>query len=230
MTVSSRAEIIDRARTMWPTGTVPYSQSAIGPHGYRQDCSGFVSMCWGIPPSEKGGWGGQSTTTLVSNGYMYPIQPDDLLPGDAIGICGPGSAGNNGHIVLFEKWVNDDDIDDNRYWTYEQSGDHVGPLHRIIEYPYDDAPGPWRAWRYNGIEESKVAEQGGIADFAAANVRVVGTDGNTVGSEICGSHVALTSIWSGVNKLLVRDAQAAPTIDYRRLAEALLDGIAARQA
>lgn len=230
----TRAEIIDRARTLWPVGTVPYSQEVIGPNGYRQDCSGFVSMCWAIPPAERGGWGGQSTVTLVTNGYMREIPSSDLQPGDAVGICGPGTPGGAGHIVLFEGWVNDDPYDD-RYWAYEQCGGTRGPLHRIIEYPYDGASGSWRAWRYTkavGGDEMLTPEQAkqlGDTAYTLTSVPVIDSDGNATGGTQP-AHNALAGIASTAARTLQAvEARITPQIDYRQLAEALLDAMAARR-
>lgn len=148
----TRTEVLHRAATLWPTGTVPYSQSKIQqPTGYRQDCSGFLSMCWGIPLG-SGSWGGENTATLVTEGWMREIAPSDLRPGDAVGICGPGSAGDAGHIVLFEKWVNNDPADDH-YWLWEQAGGQRGPVHRIVDYPYP-SPGTWKAYRFRDITDT----------------------------------------------------------------------------
>lgn len=147
----TRSEVLRRAREMWRPGTVPYSQNTIHqPTGYRQDCSGFVSMCWGIPPSAAGGWGGQSTVTLVTQGWMREIRPTDLMPGDAVGICGPGSAGDDGHIVLFERWASAAE-NESAYWMYEQAGGRAGPVHRAVEYPYGGPTGAWRAYRFRDI-------------------------------------------------------------------------------
>jgi hypothetical protein len=65
-------------------------------------------MCWAIPTDAAGSWGGLSTVSLVSGGWMHEIPADLLQPGDAVGRCGPGSAGNDGHIQLFVRWFNDD--------------------------------------------------------------------------------------------------------------------------
>jgi hypothetical protein len=109
-------------------------------------------MCWGIPPdAEPGGWGGLNTVTLVTGGYISEIHPSTLLPGDAVGICGPGTGGNDGHIVIFEKWYNNDP-DDDRYWLYEQAGGRKGPVRRVVTYPYSDSGdgdwGSWKSWRF----------------------------------------------------------------------------------
>lgn len=151
----TRAEVIERARTLWAPGTVPYAQDRIAPNGYRQDCSGYVSMCWGIPPSENGGWGGQSTVTLVTRGYMTEIAPSTLQPGDAVGICGPNTGGDAGHIVIFERWANDDPNNDD-YWLWEQAGGRSGPVRRMLTYPYGGPWGQWKAYRFKGITDAPV--------------------------------------------------------------------------
>lgn len=155
----SRGEILRRAR-LWPLSTVSYSQSAIHTAtGYRQDCSGYISMCWGIPPNaQPGGWGGLNTVTLVTGGYMSPIPASALLPGDAVAIAGPNTQGNAGHIVLFEKWDTTTPTPRTHYFLYEQAGGTKGPIHRRVAYPY---PGysastttPWRAYRFRDVDDS----------------------------------------------------------------------------
>jgi hypothetical protein len=149
----TRTEVLRRAQTIWQPGTVPYSQSKIHqPDGYRQDCSGYLSMCWDIPLG-SGSYGGENTVTLVTEGWMREIAPADLQPGDAVGICGPGSAGDDGHIVLFEKWFNDVPSDD-RYWMWEQAGGQSGPIRRVVNYPYDGAAGAWKAYRFRDITDA----------------------------------------------------------------------------
>src|SRR5688500_18751737 len=49
----TRAQILERAKT-WLDARVPYSQSACHRNqygSYRTDCSGFVSMAWGLHTS-----------------------------------------------------------------------------------------------------------------------------------------------------------------------------------
>jgi hypothetical protein len=167
MTIS-RAEVCRRALTVRPERSVWYDQGSIAADGWRPDCSGFVCLCWNIPPAEHDGWGGQSTVTLVTAGYITEISPQDLQPGDAVGICGSGTEADNGHIVLFRGWFNNDPNDD-RYYASEQSGGQLGPVHRIITYPYDGAGGSWRAWRYRAITDggsmAEVEIPGGFGDY-----------------------------------------------------------------
>jgi len=150
----TRDEVIARAKSRKKTW---YSQSAITA-GYRQDCSGFVSWCLKLTAAEVPGgfWGGGNTVSLVAkDGPLYEIPLNDLKPGDFCGNCGPGSAGDDGHIVVFEKWRNTDP-NNNDYWIYEQAGGQVGPTHRMITWPY---PGEsrWKAYRYKGIVDKKSA-------------------------------------------------------------------------
>ncbi len=48
---TTRAEIIKRAKN-WVAAKVPYSMNAYWSDGYRQDCSGYVSMAWKLPGNE----------------------------------------------------------------------------------------------------------------------------------------------------------------------------------
>src|SRR3954451_650273 len=47
----SRAEIINRAKR-WVAAQVTYSMTSYWSDGYRQDCSGFVSMAWNLGRNE----------------------------------------------------------------------------------------------------------------------------------------------------------------------------------
>lgn len=143
-----RSEVIARTATLWPYASVPYSQSQRWHGGYRQDCSGFVSGLWALPTDAPGSWGGYSTVSLVSEGKIESIRPHELEPGDAIGICGPGTGGNTGHIMLFEAWYNHVP-EDNRCWIWEQAGGTMGPRRRLINYPF----GMYTSWRLIGIED-----------------------------------------------------------------------------
>lgn len=89
----TRTEIMSRA-VNWLNRDIPYSQSAYasdpdGDHTYRTDCSGFVSMTWHAATSY---------TTASLPGAGSTISKSDLQPGDALNT-------QDGHVVLFEKWV-----------------------------------------------------------------------------------------------------------------------------
>jgi hypothetical protein len=131
----TRDEILAR-RALWPLGTIAYSQIDIDPAtGYRKDCSGGVSMCWATPQP------GQSTVTLLPD-LMHEITPDELLPGDAIGLCGPGTGGNAGHIMLFLGWTQ------TGLMIWEQAGGPPGPTERHIK----GIPAGYKPYRLEGID------------------------------------------------------------------------------
>lgn len=83
----TRVQVLKRARA-WVSHRVPYSQSRYH-RGYRQDCSGFVSMAWAL---------GTSYTTRSLPSVSRRIPSWRLRPGDAV--IGPG------HAVIFGGWKN----------------------------------------------------------------------------------------------------------------------------
>lgn len=88
-------------------------------------------MCWGLPTP------GEDTESLVTEGFMVEIQPSELGAGDAIGICGPGSLGAAGHIMLVQA-VRPTGID-----IIEQAGGQLGPIYRTLKR----IPTGYRAYR-----------------------------------------------------------------------------------
>lgn len=82
----ARSTIIARGQD-WVDKNVPYNK---GYDGYRSDCSGFVSMCWGLPRP------GHTTSSLP--GVTRGINKNDLNAGDAL-LC----AGT--HVTLFVSWA-----------------------------------------------------------------------------------------------------------------------------
>lgn len=145
----TRSLVLHNAQHGWPYAAVPYNQSTIHkPDGYRQDCSGFVSMCWGIMPSLGGG---PNTVALVTSGLMHEIKPDELKPADAVGRCGPGTSGNDGHIQLFVGWLNTNPSD-SHYYCLEQAGGGKGPVRRLYNWPSG-----YKAYRFRDIVDDPVA-------------------------------------------------------------------------
>ncbi|MGV9848903.1 hypothetical protein ACWDWU_08880 [Streptomyces sp. NPDC003442] len=121
----SRAEALQRAAT-WLTadngGRVPYSQAKVWKDGYRQDCSGYVSMALGLQAP------GTNTVGLTGSSITKPIAVNDLRPGDLL----IDASGNNNtrHVVMFEKW---NDAAHTSYTSYEQRGD-FGTDHATRRY------------------------------------------------------------------------------------------------
>ncbi len=96
-----------------------YSQSSYHTNQYgtyRQDCSGYASLVWGLATS---------FTTYTLPSIAHPIAKDELRAGDIM--LKPG------HTLIFEKWV---DAPHTSYWAYEQQ--HPGRIatHYVVPYPY----------------------------------------------------------------------------------------------
>ncbi|GLZ36005.1 hypothetical protein Lesp02_81920 [Lentzea sp. NBRC 105346] len=122
----NRAEMLQRAAS-WLTanngGRVPYSMTKNWSDGYRQDCSGFVSM------SAKLGGPGPNTVALATNTWTVPVKIADLKPGDLFidPVDEPGD--DFRHVVIFEKWTKPNA----EYLAYEQRGG-FGTDHRTRTY------------------------------------------------------------------------------------------------
>ena len=121
--------MINRART-WLTANdgapVPYSMERIWKDGYRQDCSGYVSMALGLGKPGLNTVGladpGSGATTRLSS--VSQLQKGDLL------IDYKTTDGDFRHVVIFEKWAN---TSHSAYWAYEQRGTY-GTTHRQLTY------------------------------------------------------------------------------------------------
>ena len=130
----SRSKIISNADT-WLHPPVAYSQTSYH-NGYRQDCSGYVSMAWVLGNSE--------TTSSLPNKCMK-ISKSDLQSGDIL--LNPGS-----HTLIFDKWT---DSSKTNYWSYEQ---HPSETHYAsIPYPYwsNYDPSSYFPCRYNGVSATQ---------------------------------------------------------------------------
>ncbi|MDO0913223.1 peptidoglycan-binding protein [Streptomyces sp. DT2A-34] len=125
----SRDTMINRART-WLTANngapVPYSMERTWKDGYRQDCSGYVSMALGL------GKPGLNTVGLADsrNGVTTRLSSmSQLKKGDLL-IDYSTTDGDFRHVVIFEKWA---DTSHSAYWAYEQRGTY-GTTHRQLKY------------------------------------------------------------------------------------------------
>jgi hypothetical protein len=95
----SRDEVITRAET-WFDVTVPYSQTRCyeNQYGdYRTDCSGYVSMAWGLGGSGSSHWTGNLMNVAST------ISRSSLKKGDAL-LRHTGDPHQN-HVALFVKWA-----------------------------------------------------------------------------------------------------------------------------
>ncbi|GIG62272.1 hypothetical protein Lfu02_66440 [Longispora fulva] len=88
------AQILARGK-LWITEKVPYSQTNCHKNvngTYRQDCSGFVSMAWGLKDSH---WTGNILDVSKK------ISKSSMKPGDAFWVHNS----SHQHMGLFVKWV-----------------------------------------------------------------------------------------------------------------------------
>jgi hypothetical protein len=140
----TRAQMLERAAT-WLTANdgaqVPYSQTQNWSDGYRQDCSGYVSMTLGLWKS------GPNTVELAGNRDLTtPIGLGDLKPGDLL-IDADGS-NTTRHVVIFEGWTDDSHTG---YSAFEQRGGH-GTDHRVLDYGLD-AGSEYKPYRPNNLTD-----------------------------------------------------------------------------
>ncbi|MEU3463298.1 peptidoglycan-binding protein [Streptomyces sp. NPDC006733] len=108
----TRDQILDRAQR-WLDADVPYSMSALWSDGYRQDCSGFISMAWGL---------GSNAWTGSLPEYATRIDRDDLQPGDILLFHNQANPEKGSHAVIFGGWA---DSDHTLYTALEQTQPHT---------------------------------------------------------------------------------------------------------
>ena len=131
----TRAEVLSRAQT-WVKKPVKYSQSKY--HlGYRTDCSGYVSMCWGT---------GRSWSTATFYRVTHRITKNELRPGDAM--LKPGY-----HVRLFHHWANRSKT----VYVAWESGYGKVAVRRVHKYSTDAKAG-YKPTRYNEIVEARPAD------------------------------------------------------------------------
>ena len=126
-----RNTMIKRAKD-WVTKHIPYSQQKTH-DGYRTDCSGFISMCWGL--------GKPGLTTFSMHTVAHNITKKDLQPGDAMN-C------DSKHIVLFAGWSNSSKT---HYIAMEEANTAEGTVKKVIPYPYFKNDKCFHPIRYNNV-------------------------------------------------------------------------------
>ncbi|MFB7662764.1 peptidoglycan-binding protein [Kitasatospora sp. NPDC056138] len=136
---TSRSAILDRAQS-WVDQQVPYSMSGFWSDGYRQDCSGFVSMAWGL---------GSSQTTWTLPDFADRIAKNDLQPGDALIFNDPDHPQGGSHIALFAGWA---DSSRTTYLAFEQTRPNTRK--RSTPYAYWSHADGYLPYRYRGLSGS----------------------------------------------------------------------------
>ncbi|MFM9594917.1 peptidoglycan-binding protein [Streptomyces scabiei] len=133
---TTRADIIRRARA-WVEAEVPYSMRAYWSDGYRQDCSGFVSMAWNLPGNEWTGSLGK---------FAQRISKDRLEPGDMLLFHNPKDPRKGSHVVIFGGWTDDAET---HYIAYEST--HPYARRQATPYGYWDNAAHYVPYRYKGL-------------------------------------------------------------------------------
>nr|WP_308309336.1 peptidoglycan-binding protein [Streptomyces sp. CHD11] len=105
--------------------------------GYRQDCSGYVSMAWNLPGNE---W----TGSLAQ--HAERIGKDELQPGDILLFHNSADPYNGSHVVLFGGWA---DSARTRYVAYEQTSPHT--RRATTPYAYWSNSARYVPYRYKGV-------------------------------------------------------------------------------
>lgn len=131
-----RAEILRKAKR-WADLGLGYSMSGTF-ESYRTDCSGLVSMAWGLPAP--------GLTTDTMDQVAHRIGKEDLLPGDVLVNTAPGAAG---HTLIFAGWT---DASHTRYFAYEESGGK-GAHFGTVPYPYWPGHGTFRPYRLDTLAD-----------------------------------------------------------------------------
>ncbi|MGQ4515644.1 peptidoglycan-binding protein [Streptomyces sp. DW26H14] len=135
---TTRAEIISRAKR-WVSAQVPYSMTAYWSDGYRQDCSGYVSMAWNLPNNE---WTGSLA------GFGVKIDRADLQPGDILLFHNPADPNKGSHVTIFGGWT---DASHTTYLAYEQTPPHTRA--QATPMAYWSNSDKYVPYRYKGLTE-----------------------------------------------------------------------------
>ncbi|MGW6295843.1 peptidoglycan-binding protein [Streptomyces sp. NPDC055058] len=149
---TTRADIINRAKK-WVTAKVPYSMTSYWSDGYRQDCSGYVSMAWNLAGNE---WTGS-----LGN-YADKITKDELQPGDMLLFHNQSDPHAGSHVVLFGGWT---DHTRTYYVAYEQTRPHT--RRQSTPYAYWSDSARYVPYRYKGVTGSTAGSEPDTAKPAA---------------------------------------------------------------
>ncbi|WP_345648889.1 peptidoglycan-binding protein, partial [Streptomyces tremellae] len=159
---TTRAEIISRAKK-WVDAQVPYSMTKYWTDGYRQDCSGYVSMAWNLPKNE---WTGSLAT------YGVKIDRADLRPGDILLFHNPANPNRGSHVTIFGGWA---DASHDSYLAYEQTPPHTRA--QTTPMAYWTNSDKYVAYRYKEVvEETAGAASAVSAAFPGASKFGPGAD------------------------------------------------------
>ncbi|QES06275.1 hypothetical protein DEJ44_11995 [Streptomyces venezuelae] len=133
---TTRAEIINRAK-LWVTAQVPYSMEKYWTDGYRQDCSGYISMAWNLRSNE---WTGSLDR------FAERIDRTELQPGDILLFHNPANPTRGSHVTIFGGWT---DYTHTSYVAYEQTKPRTRK--QATPMAYWENSNRYVAYRYKGV-------------------------------------------------------------------------------
>lgn len=178
----SRADIMNRAKR-WVNAKVPYSMSRYWVDGYRQDCSGYVSMAWNLPGNE---W----TGSLAQFGVR--IERKNLQPGDILLFHNPSNPSKGSHVTLFGGWS---DSAHTKYVAYEQAKPNARK--QVTPMAYWTNSNSYVAYRYKALKGITAADAGAAdvttPDTAAADAAAAAAAAQTLGAQIAGTTAGATA-------------------------------------
>ncbi|MFI9118929.1 peptidoglycan-binding protein [Streptomyces bikiniensis] len=143
---TTRAEIIDRAK-LWVAAQVPYSMEKYWTDGYRQDCSGYISMAWNLRNNE---WTGSLDR------FGERIDRADLQPGDILLFHNPAAPNRGSHVTIFGGWT---DPAHTSYTAYEQTEPRARK--KTTPMAYWENSDRYVAYRYKGVASGDGTGAGG---------------------------------------------------------------------
>ncbi|MET8506197.1 peptidoglycan-binding protein [Streptomyces sp. NPDC004787] len=145
---TTRAEIINRAKK-WVAAGVPYSMERYWNDGYRQDCSGYISMAWNLRSNE---WTGSLDR------FADRIDRADLQPGDILLFHNPANPTRGSHVTIFGGWT---DYTHTSYVAYEQTKPRTRK--QATPLAYWENSDRYLAYRYKAV----ISGDGGSAGSGA---------------------------------------------------------------
>ncbi|MEU7390339.1 peptidoglycan-binding protein [Streptomyces tanashiensis] len=147
---TTRAEIVNRAKK-WVSAQVPYSMEKYWSDGYRQDCSGYISMAWNLRSNE---WTGSLDR------FAERIDRTELQPGDILLFHNPANPTRGSHVTIFGGWT---DYTHTSYLAYEQTKPRTRK--QATPMAYWENSDRYVAYRYKGVVSGST---GGGAEPAEA--------------------------------------------------------------
>ncbi|MYS08396.1 hypothetical protein GTW71_18590, partial [Streptomyces sp. SID6041] len=148
---TSRADIINRAK-LWVAAQVPYSMEKYWSDGYRQDCSGYISMAWNLRSNE---WTGSLDR------FADRIDRTELQPGDILLFHNPANPTRGSHVTIFGGWS---DYTHTSYVAYEQTRPRTRKQQTPLAYWANSDR--YVAYRYKAVAGAGSGSAGGPAAAA----------------------------------------------------------------